>query len=176
MRRLIVIAALVSVAGCVSAPPPQPPAPPPKPVPPPPPAPAPLSANWEDWPATPGDWVIKQDEKGSVALFGMPGTDAQFLIRCISATKRIYLSRAGSLPEGASANMTIRASDAMKAYRVVSNGDATPYVSAETSATDSQLDAIAFSRGRFLVSIPGARDLVIPSWPEFSRVIEDCRA
>lgn len=108
-------------------------------------------------------------------MFGEPGTDASFLIRCVTATRQIYLSRAGALPEGGTSSMTIRATDAVKSYRVASTGGTPPYVSTETAARDPQLDAIAFSRGHFVVSVPGTRDLVIPSWPEFSRVIEDCR-
>jgi hypothetical protein len=42
-------------------------------------------------------------------------------------------------------------------------------------ANDPLLDAIAFSRGRFLVSEGGAT-LAIPTWPEAARSIEDCRS
>jgi hypothetical protein len=41
-------------------------------------------------------------------------------------------------------------------------------------ANDPLLDAIAFSRGRFLVA-GGGETLAIPSWPEAARSIEDCR-
>jgi hypothetical protein len=40
---------------------------------------------------------------------------------------------------------------------------------------DALLDAIAFSRGRFMLEMPGAPTLYLPAWPELSRVIEDCR-
>ena len=46
---------------------------------------------------------------------------------------------------------------------------------AELPAADPLLDQIAFSRGRFLVRAAGAGELVLPSWPEPARVIEDCR-
>ena len=42
-------------------------------------------------------------------------------------------------------------------------------------ARDSLLDAIAFSRGRFAIEAEGLDPLYVPSWPEMSRVIEDCR-
>jgi hypothetical protein len=42
-------------------------------------------------------------------------------------------------------------------------------------ASDPFLDAIAFSKGRFAVEVPGAPTLYIPSYPEITRVIEDCR-
>ena len=43
------------------------------------------------------------------------------------------------------------------------------------SAYDPLLDAMAFSRGRFLVSGGSAAVLAVPSWPEAARAIEDCR-
>jgi len=42
-------------------------------------------------------------------------------------------------------------------------------------ARDPLLDAMAFSRGRFAVEVSGLPTLYVPSWPEVSRVIEDCR-
>jgi hypothetical protein len=41
-------------------------------------------------------------------------------------------------------------------------------------ARDTLLDAMAFSRGRFVLQA-GTTDLVLPPWPEIARVIEDCR-
>ncbi len=43
------------------------------------------------------------------------------------------------------------------------------------AATDPLLDAMAFSRGRFTVEVPGTTALVLPSHAEVGRVIEDCR-
>lgn len=40
---------------------------------------------------------------------------------------------------------------------------------------DPLLDAMAFSRGRFALETAGLPTLYLPSWPELSRVIEDCR-
>ncbi len=40
---------------------------------------------------------------------------------------------------------------------------------------DALLDAMAFSRGCFMVEAPGTAPLYLPSWAEVSRVIEDCR-
>ena len=71
--------------------------------------------------------------------------------------------------------MTIRAADASKTYDVTNDSEMPAYTSVKTAASDPQLDAIAFSRGRFFVSLNGTSDLVIPDWPEFARVIEDCR-
>ena len=50
-----------------------------------------------------------------------------------------------------------------------------PVVALTLAARDSVLDAMAFSRGRFAVETAGLPTLYLPSWPEVSRVIEDCR-
>jgi hypothetical protein len=49
-------------------------------------------------------------------------------------------------------------------------------VIAQVSANDPLLDAIAFSRGRFALSMPGFPPLVLPAGPELAHVFEDCRA
>ena len=43
------------------------------------------------------------------------------------------------------------------------------------TAGDPFLDKMAFSRGRFVVAVSGTPRLAIPAWPEFARVVEDCR-
>ncbi len=132
--------------------------------------------DWQDWPLTPGDWAYRRDNRGSVALFGAPGADAQFLLRCDLGERKVVLSRQGAFIAGQSGRMTIRASSALKSYEVANTeGATTPYVAATLSPTDPQLDAMAFSRGRFIVSIKGGADLVVPAWPEVTRVVEDCR-
>ena len=42
-------------------------------------------------------------------------------------------------------------------------------------SNDELLDAMAFSRGRFVIEQAGAPTLVVPAYPEVGRVIEDCR-
>lgn len=46
---------------------------------------------------------------------------------------------------------------------------------ARLAAGDQLLDAIAFSRGRFGLEVPGLPPLVLPAYPELTRVVEDCR-
>jgi hypothetical protein len=50
-----------------------------------------------------------------------------------------------------------------------------PALGAALNAQDPLLDAVAFSRGRFMIETPGQLALYLPSWPELSRAIEDCR-
>ena len=72
--------------------------------------------------------------------------------------------------------MTLRATTGLQTYGVSNSGATPPYISAEIATSDLHLDALAFSRGKFLVSVKGGADLVIPSWAEVARVVEDCRA
>jgi hypothetical protein len=176
MRAIILALPLILLA-CAKEPAPPPQAAPaptavaPKPAP----APVSLGETWIDAPRSTGDWVYRRDSRGSVALFGPSGAEASFIIRCDSAARRIFLSRAGTFPDGDSGMMTIRASSGLKSFTVKNNGDTPAYVAVALPVNEPQLDAMAFSRGRFLVSVKGAADLVIPSWPEIARVIEDCR-
>ena len=64
----------------------------------------------------------------------------------------------------------------MQSYPFASSNATPAYLSAELSPADRQLDALAYSRGRFLVSVKGTADLAVPAWPELSRVVEDCRS
>jgi hypothetical protein len=169
----------LALAACNSRPEVQ--APPPRPALPavaPTPAPVAVSSgtNWQDWPTTAGDWAYRRDERGSVALFGMTGADADLLIRCDRTARKVYLSRKGQFGDGESGRMTLRATTGLQTYSVANSSGTPPYISAEIATSDPHLDALAFSRGKFLVSVKGGPDLVIPSWAEVSRVVEDCRA
>ncbi|MEO1222155.1 MAG: hypothetical protein AAFY42_12525, partial [Pseudomonadota bacterium] len=48
-------------------------------------------------------------------------------------------------------------------------------VAADLSPSNSLLDAIALSRGRFAIALSGQSTLYPPTWAEVTRVIEDCR-
>jgi hypothetical protein len=125
------------------------------------PAPAPpASADWRDWPITPGDWRYA----GGAASFGA-GSIPLLSLRCEAGA--IALVRAGSVPA-----MTVRASTVARTLPMTA-GDGGSI--ARLSANDPLLDAIGFSRGRFVVESPGVPTLVVPAYAEILRVIEDCR-
>jgi hypothetical protein len=132
--------------------------------------------GWEDAPHSPGDWIYRRDARGSVALFGPGGGDARFIVRCDLSAGRIFLSRLGGLAAGQTGSMEIRSTSGVKRFAARSNGDTPSYIAIELPPRDPHLDAMAFSRGRFLVSVKGIADLIIPNWPEMTRVIEDCRS
>lgn len=178
MRRFLVSAAiLLATSSCVSAPTPAPA--PPRPVPTyvpaptPSPTPTPLASDWRDWPVTPGDWVYRQDGRGSIAFFGVPGSDAALTLRCDRAAGQLYLSKRDV--SGAGAAVTVRTSSALRTLATQPTGGAEPYVAAALAPRDALLDAMAFSRGRFIVEQAGQPPLVVPSWAEIGRVVEDCR-
>jgi hypothetical protein len=169
MRKLTALAVMGLLASCVAprqAPPPAP-APTPRPAPPPPPA-----DDWRDFPQTPGNWRYSAEAGGSAARFGAAGAPV-FIARCDMATRAVVLSR----EEVASAEASlidITTSAGRQSFRAqpLSGRRA---VAASIPARDGFLDKMAFSRGRFVVAVTGSERLVIPSWPEFARVIEDCR-
>lgn len=167
MRFPALLAAL-ALAACVPAG--RPPAPEPVRAPPPVALAPPPPADWRDGPVTPGTWTYRRDPRGSLALFGARGAGAQLTLRCDLDARRVYLSRAGAQ----AAPLAIRTSTAARTLAVEPVGGQ-PGHAATFAPTDPLLDAIAFSRGRFVVEQPGAPALVVPAWPEIGRVIEDCR-
>jgi hypothetical protein len=173
MRRLVSLLPL-AIAACVPASRPAEvaaPAPPPAaPAPTPAPAPVALGPDWRDWPLTPGTWGYRRDARGGLALFGAPGAEARMTLRCDTGERRVYLSVAGG-----PASATVRTSSAARALPLQSTGGAQAYAAAALQPTDPLLDAMAFSRGRFIVERAGQAPLVVPAYPEVARVTEDCR-
>ena len=108
-------------------------------------------------PLTPGQWSYFSTATGSMASYG-----SVLSLRCDRATRTITISRIGAEP----AILTIATSSLTR----------TLPASGRLLANDPLLDAIAFSRGRFGVSVSGQPALVVPAWAEPARVIEDCRA
>jgi hypothetical protein len=48
-------------------------------------------------------------------------------------------------------------------------------LAADIATTDPILDAMAFSRGRVLVEMEGQQPVILPTWAEIARIVEDCR-
>lgn len=134
-------------------------------------APAAAPVEWRDRPATPGTWTYARDGRGSVALFGQPGDDALAVLRCATADRRLFLSRAGEAP----GPFTVRTSTTTRQLATAPTGGRPPYAAAVLPAADPLLDAMAFSRGRFALEQAGEPPLMLPAWAEIGRVVEDCR-
>jgi hypothetical protein len=169
--RILSLAGLVAVAGCVPRAEPPPPQPQPQPRPAPQAvAPPPAAVEWSLLPLTPGGWVYSNQGASAQALFGPANSEAHFVVRCDRASRQVVLSRPG---EGNA--LTIRTSFGARAFPATAQRTPLAMVSASLPADDRFLDSMAFSRGRFTVEMAGAPMLVIPAWPEPARVIEDCR-
>lgn len=159
---------LAPLAACV-APPTRPGDPQPAPRPtmaPPPVRPAPAA----DGAVAAGLWTYGVDARGARAMFGQEGKEALLLLRCDRAARRIYLS----VPGSAAGTLVLRATGMEKQVAARPTGSSPPYVAADLSPDDPVLDALAFSRGRFTVTLDG-HATTVPAWPEFTRVVEDCR-
>ena len=121
--------------------------------------------------AAPGSWGYQSTAGGSMARFvDMTGT-ARLVLECTKATRRVSVSLTSAAPAASLSLWTSIASRNMPA-RFEANA---MRVTAELGAYDPLLDAIAFSRGRIAVTMPGGVPLVAPAWPEAARTVEDCR-
>ena len=162
---------LLLLAGCVAVPVPPPMAAPavvgrPVTVPT---APAPLGSDWRDWPLTPGDWRYRSlGDGGSEALFGPPGA-ARLRLRCVLPARQLLLIRADGKP-GA---VTLRTTSMTQAMTATATPEGAQFT---LGAMDRAVDAMGFSRGRFVLEQSGLPPLVVPAWPELLRVVEDCRS
>ncbi|MDE8653318.1 hypothetical protein [Novosphingobium album (ex Liu et al. 2023)] len=171
---LAAAATMLALAGCsergiVPAPVPTPTstptrAPPPLPSPP---------ANWRDAPITPGDWALSANASQSAASFA----GGQLVLRCDLPQRTVTLLRAGTGTAMGTGQvpMTVTTETVTRPLTGTAQGGPAPAIAITFSARDPLLDAMAFSRGRFMVEAAGLPALYVPSWPEVSRVIEDCR-
>jgi len=103
-----------------------------------------------------GQWTYFATAGGSIAMYG-----SHIQLRCDRAARIVTISR----PNDAPAALTIATDSITRA--LPSNG--------RLLATDPLLDAIAYSRGRFIVAGGTGPTVAVPSWPEAARSIEDCR-
>jgi hypothetical protein len=174
------IAMALLLASCVSPPPERAPVPkPPEPQ-------APINTlptinppaifqpkgHWTDWTLAQGSWVYRRDDRGSIALYGVPGRDALVTLRCDTERGRIFLSRTGN----SAGALTVRTSSTSKNLNILPTGGLPAYVAAEVAPVDPLLDAIAYSRGRIALEMDSVTSIAIPVWSEIGRVVEDCRS
>ena len=147
----------------------------PRPVAPQPPPPQ-ARADWQYAPLSPGNWLYRNQGGTAQALFGPASGAASFMVVCDRANNQVRLMRQGVTTGNV---MTVRTTSGARNFPMTAQGQGQGqyggYVGASLSNTDRFLDTIAFSRGRFAIEVPGMPVLLIPSWAEPARVIEDCR-
>ena len=169
----VLLVSFAALSGCVAPPPAAPPAPRlpvSRPTLAPPPVSAPVSATPGEGTVSPGIWTYGTDARGSRAMFGQPNRDALLVLRCDRAAQRIFVSVPGNVPD----TLTLRATSTVRQFAARPTGSSPAYVAVDLAPADPLLDALAFSRGRFTVAL-GSRAVAVPAWPEFTRVVEDCR-
>lgn len=127
-----------------------------------------------DAPQTAGDWTYRPAAPYSFALFGTDPVQPTFLMRCDRANRTIMLLRASNQlnpqPMQIDTETTTRLLSSSPREVLGRRG-----LAADLTAADPLLDAMAISKGRFAVQTSGEATLYVPSWPEVTRVIEDCR-
>ena len=173
-RLLLSATALAVLSACaVERKPPPAPVPAPRPAPTLAPAPPPPPADWRDAPATPGNWSYGGGPGGTVAAFGAGTAQPLFSLTCERAASRVVLRRSGSAP--GPVPLTVTTTSGTRSFTVSPSAADPTGLSLALAPRDPVLDAMAFSRGRFMVEVPGLPTLYLPAWPEMGRVIEDCR-
>lgn len=118
-----------------------------------------------------GDWSYRPMAGGSEADFTDSGGHLRLIVRCALATRTVGIVRTG-VP-AAAAPLVVTTS---YGERKLPASYAAANVAAALSANDPLLDDIAFTRGKWAVTSSGQGVLVVPSWAEPARVIEDCRS
>lgn len=138
----------------------------------------PATQGWQDAPITPGDWTWGMESGQSVARFA----GGALVLRCDRSAGTITLQRSGQpaalrqAQDAAGAEpLTVTTTSGVRTLSATPLPGSAPAVAVALSARDPLIDAMAFSRGRFAVEAPGLEPLYVPSWPEVSRVSEDCR-
>lgn len=135
---------------------------------------APPSAGWTDAPMTPGAWryIDYGEGNGKRALFSQ-GDDDLLDVTCVFEPQgpQVLLIRNGRPPSDP-VQMTIRTETQQ---RTLAARAASRHAIAALPVSDPLLDAMALSKGRFAIEVFGVAPLILPTWAEVSRVIEDCR-
>ena len=164
---LLLPAACVGPARVIPAPPPPaavvalPPAPP-----------APVGTDWRDWPMSSGTWRYSRGADASVASYGARADPPILMVRCRFGERLVTLE----LSQGAVAPTAISVTTSSLTKSLPVATDPAGRAIATLSARDALLDAMSFSRGRFVITATNAAPLVVPAWAELVRVVEDCRS
>ena len=119
----------------------------------------------------PGNWAYATFAGGSEASFTDASGHPQLFVRCSRASRQVTIAS----PAAAAAPSLNIWTTSQTRNLAASYDPATYRLSANVTAYDPVLDAIAFSRGRVLISGGVGPTLAVPTWPEAARSIEDCR-
>ena len=118
-----------------------------------------------------GSWTYRVIAGGTEADFVDASATVRLQLKCNRAGRIVSIVRTG-VPAAAP---TLAVWTTAVSRTVPARYLATKDLVADLASTDSLLDSIAFSRGRFATAADGAPMAAVPSAPEATRVIEDCR-
>ena len=118
-----------------------------------------------------GTWQYSTLPAGSEARFVNATGQTQITLRCVRSARSVTLFK----PSSAAAAFISVWTSAQTRNLAASFDPATAQLRASLAAWDPLLDAITFSRGRVEFSVSGQPALVVPSWAEAARVVEECR-
>ena len=123
--------------------------------------------------ATPlgGNWSYVRTADGSEATFLDSANRVQLGIHCTRTARTVTVFK----PASAAAPFLNVWTSGQQRMAPSAFNPATGRLSATIKAWDGLLDAMVFSRGRIAVGVSGGVAVVVPSWAEISRVVEDCR-
>jgi hypothetical protein len=122
--------------------------------------------------ALPGNWSWSPAADGSEAVFINSGGLPQIWLHCSRASRVVTIARPSRSAVAFLSVWTTTQSRALPA----SFNPATARSTAQVSAYDPFLDALAFSRARIAVALGATPPVVVPAWPDIARIVEDCRA
>ena len=120
----------------------------------------------------PGSWRYAAIPGGSQAAFAANQAAPLMTLSCNRANRRVSISRPAA---GVAPFLYVWTSSTSRNVPASFN-PATRLITADLSAYDKLLDALAFSRGRIVVGPSTGGTLVAPQWPDIARVVEDCRS
>jgi hypothetical protein len=119
-----------------------------------------------------GSWTYSSVPGATEADFISSDSRTQLAVKCVRASRQLWVSRPSTVPVTQFSLWTSEMTRNLSATFNPSTGQATALL----AAYDPLLDALALSRARIAIGVPGAAPLVLPSAPEVTRIVEDCRA
>ncbi|RVU03849.1 hypothetical protein EOE18_13365 [Novosphingobium umbonatum] len=161
----------LTLAAC-TVPPAAPPAPAPvvaAPRPAPPPVAQPL--DWQSAPVAEGHWQLDTGHRPAQARFAAPSQ--QLTAQCSSDHRFVQITLHASHSAPLTPTLAITTSRGQRVLDASLLEGSRLLVNLPVG--EKLLDAIAFSRGRWMVEVPGLAPLILPATPEFGRVVDDCR-
>jgi hypothetical protein len=119
-----------------------------------------------------GSWTYSVRPGETEADFIGADSRTQLALKCARAARQVWISK----PSAGPVTLLSLWSSEMTRNVAATFNPSTGQVTALHTPIDPLLDALALSRARIAVGVPGAAPLVLPWSGEVTRVVEDCRA